>query len=78
MNKYFELPKCNRCDVTLEAKMYIEEEEVLVSHHWKKTGRIRQNVDYLFCPCFLVVVTKNVLMEKPLQEIGNINKKVKY
>ena len=50
MNRYFELPKCSRCDVTLEAKMYIEEEEILLSHHWEKTGRIRQNVDYLFCP----------------------------
>lgn len=39
MNRYFELPKCSRCDVTLEAKMYIEEEEIIIT----SLGKDRKN-----------------------------------
>lgn len=66
MNKLY--GNCSICGEELQAEWFIEEERKYFQGHYYKTGRVRDAVDYLYCPNCLQYFTVDDSFDSPWRQ----------
>ena len=49
--KYLQYPICERCKTEMVPDWFLEDEFKIIDGSLCKTGRVRRNVNFFYCPC---------------------------